>query len=533
MALGAAVLGVPPLTAVHAQISTDVNAPWNSHDTRVLVVAAAGITLIVGLIVVLKMHAFLALTVGALVVGLASGIPAGDVTESYETGVGDVLGYVGVLIALGAMLGKLLADSGGADEVVDTLLRGKPATLPWKMALIAGIIGIPMFFEIGLVLLIPIVMLAVRRSNGRAMMLGIPALAGLSVLHGFVPPHPGPLAAIGILKGNVGITLALGLLIAIPTVAVAGPIFGRIAARWVPIGASGAALAVTGGLRQDPERADDGPGRTSGSAAGAGRGPGRGGPGRGGGDRVGTDATTEREGQGAVVVGRAQDPDATSTPSFTATLVTVLSPVVLMLAAAAADVWMSEDATLYPVLSFIGDPVVALLIAVLLAMYTFGTGVGFSVSVLGRKLGESLLPIVGVMMIVGAGGGFKQMLVDGGTGTAIAKVALAANLSALVLGWMVAVLIRLATGSATVATVTAAGIVAPLASGLDDGNVALVVLAVGAGSLFFSHVNDAGFWLVKEYFGLTVGQTLKTWSVMETIIAVMGLAMTLLLSLFI
>ena len=205
----------------------------------------------------------------------------------------------------------------------------------------------------------------------------------------------------------------------------------------------------------------------------------------------------------------------------------------LMLLKAASDIWMSEKATLYPILQFIGDPVVALLIGVLLAMYTFGTAVGFTGPVLSKKIGESLLPIVGVMLIVGAGGGFKQVLVDGGTGTAIAKIAIDANLSALVLGWMVAVLIRLATGSATVATVTAAGIVAPLATGLNDGNVALVVLAIGAGSLFFSHVNDAGFWLVKEYFGLTVGQTIKTWSVMETIISVMGLAMVLLLSVFI
>jgi GntP family gluconate:H+ symporter len=194
---------------------------------------------------------------------------------------------------------------------------------------------------------------------------------------------------------------------------------------------------------------------------------------------------------------------------------------------------MSKKATIYPVLQFIGDPVVALLIAVLLAMYTFGTAVGFTAPVLSRKIGESLLPIVGVLLIVGAGGGFKQVLVDGGTGTAIAKIAVAASLSALVLGWIVAVLIRLATGSATVATVTAAGIVSPLAGGLSAANLALVVLAIGAGSLFFSHVNDAGFWLVKEYFGLTVGETIKSWSLMETIISVMGFALTLLLSLFV
>jgi gluconate:H+ symporter, GntP family len=486
--LHAAVVSVVAATSPTAKI----HQPWGGHDTQVLIVAVIGIGIVVALIVWLKMHAFLALTIGALFVGIFSGIALTGVTLSYETGVGTVLGYVGVLIALGAMLGKLLADSGGADKVVDTLLRGRPATLPWKMALIAGIIGIPMFFEIGLVLLIPVVMLAVRRSRGPAMLLGIPALAGLSVLHGFVPPHPGPLAAIAILHANVGITLALGLLIAVPTVAVCGPLFGRLAARWVPIGAAGAGLAVTGGSADDSEITTAG----------------------------------RRE-------GKAQDPDATRSPSFSWTLITILSPVVLMLLRAAAQVWMSPKALIYPALLFIGDPVVALLIAVLLAMVTFGTTVGFSASTLTKKIGASLMPIVGVMLIVGAGGGFKQVLVDGGTGLAIAKVAVAASLSALLLGWIVAVLIRLATGSATVATVTAAGIVAPLASGLRPAQLALVVLAVGAGSLFFSHVNDAGFWLVKEYFGLTVGQTIMTWSVMETLISVMGLGLTLLLSVFV
>jgi len=467
-----------------------MHQPLSGHDTRVLIVSAVGIAILVLLIVWLKMHAFLALTIGALFVGVGSGIALDKVTASYEAGVGGVLGYVGVLIALGAMLGKLLADSGGADKVVDTLLHGRPATLPWKMALIASIIGIPMFFEIGLVLLIPVVMLAVHRSKGPAMRLGIPALAGLSVLHGFVPPHPGPLAAIAILHANVGVTLALGLLIAVPTVAVAGPLYGLLAARMVPIGAAGAGLAVT----------------------------------------LGASAET-----GAAVVSTKrpaveQEVAPLRSPTFAWTLITLLSPIVLMLIKAAADIWVDKAATLRPALDFIGDPVCALLVAVLLAMVTFGTAVGFSPSVLAKKIGDSLTPVVGVMLIVGAGGGFKQALVDGGTGIAIAKVALAAGLSTLLLGWIVAVLIRLATGSATVATVTAAGIIAPLATDLPATHLALAVLAVGAGSLFFSHVNDAGFWLVKEYFGLTVGQTIKTWSLMETVISVMGLALTLGLS---
>ena len=506
---------------------TAASTSLGGHDIQVLIVAAVGIAIVVLLIVFLKMHAFIALTIGALFVGIGSGIALDKVTASYETGVGGVLGYVGVLIALGAMLGKLLADSGGADKVVDTLLRGRPATLPWKMALIAFIIGIPMFFEIGLVLLIPVVMLAVHRSKGPAMRLGIPALAGLSVLHGFVPPHPGPLAAIAILHANVGLTLALGLLIAIPTVAVAGPLFGMLAARMVPIGAAGAGLAVTVGSRGET---------MTGAGAGAGGKVGAMTPVGPAGARLGVTTgpagDTRAAGAGSSDTGAAaQDPDATRSPTFTWTLITLLSPLVLMLIKAAADIWIAKGAALRPALDFIGDPVVALLIAVLLAMVTFGTTVGFSASVLAKKIGASLLPIVGVMLIVGAGGGFKQALVDGGTGAAIAKIALAAGLSTLLLGWIVAVLIRLATGSATVATVTAAGIIAPLAAGLSPTHLALVVLAVGAGSLFFSHVNDAGFWLVKEYFGMTVGQTIKTWSLMETIISVMGLVLTLLLSL--
>lgn len=282
-----------------------------------------------------------------------------------------------------------------------------------------------------------------------------------------------------------------GLLVAIPCVVVAGPLFAKVAARWVPIGAAGAALAVAGGV---PGTAV----RSTGSATSPGS--------------TAPDAADASSG----------DPSRTRTPTFGWTLTTILSPVVLMLLGAAADIWLAKGTWPYSVLTFIGDPVVALLVAVLLAMISFGTTVGFSLPTLGSKLTESLKPIASVVMIVGAGGGFKQVLVDGGTGNAIAKLAVAANLSVLLMGWLVAVLIRLATGSATVATVTAAGIVSELTVGLSPVHLALVVLAVGAGSLFFSHVNDAGFWLVKEYFGLSVGETIKTWSVMETIISVMG-----------
>src|SRR5450759_274906 len=362
---------IPTVTAASKSLS--------GHDIQVLIVAAVGIAIVVLLIVFLKMHAFIALTIGALFVGLGSGIALDKVTASYETGVGGVLGYVGVLIALGAMLGKLLADSGGADKVVNTLLRGRPATLPWKMALIAFIIGIPMFFEIGLVLLIPVVMLAVHRSKGPAMRLGIPALAGLSVLHGFVPPHPGPLAAIAILHANVGLTLALGLVIAIPTVAVAGPMFGMLAARMVPIGAGGAGLAVTGASTGATSAVGAGSIGTVGAptpigAAGAGLAV-----------TSGSTGETRAAGAGSSGTGAAQDPEATRSPTFAWTLITLLSPLVLMLIKAAADIWIAKGAAVRPALDFIGDPVVALLIAVLMAMVTSGTTGGGSASVLAKK----------------------------------------------------------------------------------------------------------------------------------------------------
>lgn len=305
-----------------------------------LVVTAIGIGIVVGLIVWLKMHPFLALTIGSLFVGIGSGIALGSVAKSFETGVGAVLGNVGVLIVLGAMLGKLLADSGGADEIVDTLLKGSARALPWKMALVAFIIGIPMFFEIGLVLLIPVVMLAVNRSKGPAMLLAIPALAGLSVLHGFIPPHPGPLVAIANLHADVGITLAIGLVIAVPTVAIAGPLFSRFAAKLVPIGAMGAGGGLIGaGARS---------GSSSAAAASGSRGIESGignAPDTGSGSAVSAEVSAET---GAMAEGGSRDPEAKRSPTFTWTLITVLSPVVLMLIRAAADLWMSKDAALYP-----------------------------------------------------------------------------------------------------------------------------------------------------------------------------------------
>lgn len=453
------------------------SSSWTGHDTRLITAAVIGVAVIVVLITQLKVHPFLALALGSGALGAIAGMSLEKMIASFSNGLGTVVASVGVLIALGSMLGKLLAESGGADQIVDTIISKSSArTLPWAMTLIAVLIGLPMFFEIGLVLLVPVVLLVAKRSGRPLMLLGIPALAGLSVLHGLVPPHPGPLVAVSTVKADLGVTLALGLLVAIPTVIIAGPLFGRVAARWVH------AEPPAGLMDEVPDEDQE-------------------------------EAAPQRR------------------PGFALTVGTVLLPVVLMLAKAVADVWLDEDGALRAALDAIGTPLFALLVAVVVAMFTLGLPAGFNKERVSTIVAESLPPIASVLLIVGAGGGFKQTLIDAGVGKAITQAANGANISALLLGWLVAVGIRLATGSATVATISAAGIVAPLATGMSSSHTALLVLAIGSGSLFFSHVNDAGFWLVKEFFGMSVGQTIKTWSVMETIISVVSIVFILLLNL--
>ncbi|CAL2061608.1 MULTISPECIES: GntP family permease [Streptomyces] len=449
----------PPIsTAGHAQLGIAV---------------LVGIAVIVLLITKFKLHAFLALTIGSLALGAAAGAPLDKVLTSFTTGLGATVASVGVLIALGATLGKLLADSGGADQIVDTILaRAGGRAMPWAMVLIASVIGLPIFFEVGIVLLIPVVLMVAKRGNYSLMRIGIPALAGLSVMHGLIPPHPGPLVAISALHANLGVTLAFGILVAIPTVIVGGPLFSKVAARWVDVPA--------------PER-----------------------------------MLPQRPSQ-----------ELTRRPSFAATLVTILLPVALMLLKALVDIVIDDPAnTTQRAFDVIGAPLIALLAAVIVGFFTLGRPAGFSKERLQATVEKGLMPIAGILLIVGAGGGFKQTLIDCGVGQMILDVSKSWSIPAVLLAWLIAVVIRLATGSATVATVSAAGLVAPLAADMSTTHTALLVLAIGAGSLFFSFVNDAGFWLVKEYFGLTVGQTVKTWSIMETILSVVGGALVLVLSL--
>ncbi|GAA3943816.1 gluconate:H+ symporter [Microbacterium soli] len=441
---------------------------------QLITAAVVSIALIIVLIVWVKMHPFFALMLGAAVMAVTADMGFENAFGSFSKGLGETVGGVGVLIVLGAVIGRFLTESGGADEIVDTILAKTPLQrLGWAMALAAFIVGIPLFFEVGVVLLIPIVMLAAKRARLPVVLIGIPALAGLSALHGFVPPHPGPLIAIDALHADLGLTLGLGLLVAVPAVAVAGPLISKPMARWVPVMASDTLLAPVG----------------------------------------------ERE-QGR-------------RPAFGVALSVVLLPVVLMLLMTVVKSVGLVGSPIGQILIWIGTPLQALLITSLYAMIVLGTALGRSMGEVAKITGESFAPIASILLIVGAGGGFKQTLVDSGVGEVIGNGIAGSGMPLLLAGWIVAVLIRLATGSATVATITAAGIMAPLVGDLSSTHVALMVLVIGAGSVFLSHVNDAGFWLVKEYFGLTVGQTFKTWSLMECAVSVVGLVGALVLGLII
>ncbi|MEA5668457.1 GntP family permease [Stenotrophomonas sp. MH1] len=447
--------------------------PGMSHETYLLLDAVVTIIGLILLITRLKLHPFVALIIAAGFLGLSAGMPVATIVSSFQEGFGGVLGFVGVVLALGTMLGKMMADSGGADQIAETLIRafGKQR-VHWAMMLAAFLVGIPLFFEIGFILLIPLVFIVARRSGVALVKVGIPLLAGLSAVHGLVPPHPGPLMAIGVFGADIGTTIFYGLLVALPTAAIAGPLYGSWIAKRIPGHASEDLLVHA--VRE--------------SAAG-------------------------------------------SLPGFGVTLLTVLLPVALMLLKTGADVALPDGHAVRAWLDLIGHPITALLLALLLSLYTFGHARGRDARQILGLLEKSLAPTAAIVMVIGAGGGFKQMLVNSGVGDVIGHLAVQARISPIVLAWLVAALIRIATGSATVATITGAGIVVPVIERMPGVNRELLVLATGAGSVILSHVNDAGFWMVKQYFNMSVTETFKTWTVMETLLSVIGLGFILLLSL--
>ncbi|ELJ9201022.1 gluconate permease [Staphylococcus pseudintermedius] len=445
-----------------------------------LSVAIAIIVLLI-LIMKLQLNTFVALVITAMVTGILLGMPFDKIVATIETGMGGTLGHIALIFGLGAMLGKLLADGGGATQIADTLIAklGKKY-VQWAMVIASFIIGIALFFEVGLVLLIPLVFTIAKRMNVSQLKIGMPMVTALSVTHGFLPPHPGPVVIAKELGANIGEVLLCGFIVAIPVTIIAGPVFAKIAPRLTPT-----AFQREGDI----------------SSLGA------------------TKSFKDEE-----------------LPSFGLSTFTALLPVLLMLFATLWQLISGHEGkahnTLESMIYFIGSAGTAMLIAVVFAVFSMGIRRGIPTKQVMNTLTQAIYPIGMMLLIIGAGGAFKQVLIDGGVGGAIEKIFTDVNISPILLAWLVAAILRLALGSATVAAISTTGIVLPLLQ-TADVNLALVALAIGAGSIFCSHVNDAGFWMFKEYFGLTVKETFLTWSLIETIISVSGLVFVLFISLFV
>ncbi len=421
------------------------------------------------LITWVRVPAFLSLAIGSLVVGLAARMPLADIPRAFQGGMGDTLGSIAMVIGLGTVIGKLLAESGGALVVSNALARALgERRLDWALMLSALIIGLPVFFQVGLVLLAPVLFTAQRQTRTPLLRLGLPLVAGLSAAHGLVPPHPGPIAALERIGADPGRTLFYSLILALPLSIISGPLYTKYICRRVEVEPGPIAEQFT---------------------------------------KVAMPART---------------------PSLGITLVTMLMPVLLMLLASAAQIAMPDGSTRRAI-GFVGSPLVAMMVATIVAFVTFGRSCGFSRVRLLEFAEQSLPPIAGVLLVVGAGGGFGRVLVTAHVDTAIAQAMGGLQLSPLVMGWVIAALLRLSVGSATVSCITAASIMAPLLAGMPGVNKELLVVSIGAGSLIASHVNDGGFWLVKEYLNMSVPQTLATWTIIETIVSVVGLLGVLLL----
>ncbi|WP_337099176.1 GntP family permease [Paenibacillus sp. YIM B09110] len=448
-----------------------------------LFIVLAAIVVLLLLITVVKLNPFVALIITAIGAGLAAGMPllttedSPGIIDSIKTGMGNTLGFLAIVLALGTMLGKMMAESGGAERIARTLIKlfGE-RNVHWAMMCVAFIVGIPVFFQVGFVLLIPLVFTIARQTGLSLVKIGVPLVAGLSVVHGLVPPHPAAMAAVGIFNADIGKTILYSIIVGLPTAIVAGPLYGN----WI-------------GKRIHKEVPKEM------------------------GDQLTENAETKQ------------------LPGFFNTLFTILVPVFLMLIATVADLFL-ENGTLasgdflYQAAKFVGDPVVALLIATVYSFFSLGFFRGLSRETVLKFTNDCLAPTATILLVIGAGGAFNRVLLDSGIGDYIAELATESNVSPILLGWGIAAMIRVATGSATVSMMTAAGIVAPIAMAMPGTNVELLVLATGAGSLILSHVNDSGFWLIKEYFGMSVKETLLTWTALETIISVVALGLILVLN---
>ncbi|WP_085994355.1 gluconate:H+ symporter [Oceanobacillus senegalensis] len=446
-----------------------------------LIIVALGVGVLLLLITKFELDTFISLIITAFLVALALGMPLEDIVGSIESGMGGTLGSIALIFGFGAILGRLVADAGGAQRIAVTLInKFGEKHIQWAVVIASFIIGIALFFEVGLVLLIPIIFQIAKQLKVSPLYLGIPMATALSVTHGFLPPHPGPTVIAQQYEANIGMVLIYGIIISIPAVIIAGPLFTKVIQKLSPD-----SFNKVGSI-----------------------------------DSIGNTKTFKLE----------------ETPSFGISVLTSLLPVILMAIATIADLIQDlgnvGDNVVFAIIHLIGEPTTALLLSVLLAIYTMGIKRNIPMKQVMSSAEESIRSIGMMLLIIGGGGVLKQVLIDGGVGDSVAALFENTTMSPLVLAWLIAAILRIALGSATVAALTTAGLVIPLmqGSGVDP---ALMVLATGAGSLIASHVNDAGFWMFKEFFGLNLKETFSTWTVLESIISVVGLLGVLVLNLFV
>lgn len=447
------------------------SAPW------LIIVAVLAIVALLFLVMKTKLQAFIALLVVSFLVGIAVGMPPSEIITTIEEGMGGTLGFIAVVIGLGAMFGEMLRVSGGAERLALTLVdKFGEKNVSWALALTGFIVSIPVFLDVALVILIPIVYSLVRKTKKSLVYYGIPLVAGLAVTHSFIPPTPGPISVASIIGADLGWVILFGTLAGLPAVAIAGPMFGKYMAKKIDVGVPEYMMEQMRNVEYDREL-----------------------------------------------------------PSFRSVLAIILLPLVLILLNTGSGVFLSEESTAYEILSFIGDPFFALTVASLLTFYVFGIRRGYSKQEVQQITTKALEPAGIIILVTGAGGVFGEMLIQSGVGDVLANAMENANMPILVFAFITAVLVRVAQGSATVAMVTAAGLVAPLLETYDvsEPMLGLLVITIASGATAFSHVNDSGFWLVSRYFGLNEKQTLQTWTVMETIIGFVGFGVALILSIFV
>ncbi|WP_316574103.1 GntP family permease [Nocardia canadensis] len=464
-----------------------------------LVLCGLAIAVLLIAIIKVKLEPFVALLLTGLLLALAAGLPVSQIVGTplkageslLETGFGGILGHIAVIIGLGTVLGAILERSGGADVLTDKLLKtfGEKGA-PVAMGLLGLIFGIPVFFDIGIFVLAPLVYVAAKRGGRSLVLYAMPMLAGLSMTHAFLPPHPGPVALGGLLGVSLGWLIVMGFVCGIPGFLAAGIVWGTWIGKRVQVDVPAEFLPL------EPPGAGTGDGADG--AIGA--------------DSVG--------GPGGTAV-------LTKSPPSVALIGSIIAiPLVLILGATFGYQLLDKDSALLQVLTFFGTPAVALLITVLVAFYLLGIRRGSTVQELSTITAESLKPVGMVLLVVGAGAFFGKVISATGIGTALADTMSAAGLPVIVLSYLISCGLRIAQGSATVAIVTTGGIVAPLVTeqGYSQMSIALIAMAIAAGSIIASHVNDGGFWIISKYFNMTVKQTLQTWTVLETILSVVSFA---------